>query len=107
MQTGILKIISTPLPEPAAETVLSFRPYIDYLKKRKDETDCHKSRVFNYVVEQFEQHPELLNGIDVENVHKYSEQLLLIYTTLSPVISEEDKHLWALSLPIRPVLFYS
>ena len=46
--------------EHGPETVLTFRPFIDYLRKRKDETNCHKSRFFSFVVEQFEKYPELL-----------------------------------------------
>lgn len=107
MQTRILSLISGPIPEPAPQAVLSFRPYIEYLKKRKDEANCHKSRVFSYVIEQFEQHPELLEGIDVNDVHRYSDQLQLIYTTLSPVVSDEEQHYWSLSVPIKPVIFYS
>ena len=54
--------------ERAPETVLTFRPFIEYLRKRRDETNCHKSRFFSFVIEQFEKHPELLQPIEVEKV---------------------------------------
>lgn len=93
--------------ERVPETVLSFRPFVEYLKKRKGETDCHKSRYFAYVVEQFEKAPELLRSIDVEKVKNYTDQLQLIYGTVSPIIENEESHRWALCLPLSPVVFYS
>ncbi|MEO5564681.1 MAG: GAF domain-containing protein, partial [Chitinophagaceae bacterium] len=92
---------------PAPEIVLSFRHFINYLKERRDGTECSKGRFFNYVVEQFEQHPELLGEIDVNEIQKYSEQLQLIYNTLSPIVEDEKLHRWALCMPLRPVIFYS
>ncbi len=93
--------------ERAPETVLSFRPFVEYLKKRKSEAVCHKSRYFAWVVEQFEKTPELLESIDLEQVKNYSEQLQLVYGTVSPIIEDEESHFWALSLPLTPVIFYS
>ncbi|HRO71840.1 MAG TPA: hypothetical protein PK951_15725, partial [Chitinophagaceae bacterium] len=62
---------------------------------------------FAWVVEQFEKTPELLESIDVEQVKNYSEQLQLVYGTVSPIIEDEESHFWALSLPLTPVIFYS
>ncbi len=93
--------------ERAPETVLSFRPFVEYLKNRKGQAVCHKSRYFSWVVEQFEKAPELLESIDVEQVKNYSEQLQLIYGTVSPIIEDEESHFWALALPLSPVIFYS
>ncbi len=89
------------------ETVLTFRPFIDYLKERRTEIDCHKSRFFNFVIEQFENNPELLKSIDLDDVKNYEQHLQLIYSTVSPIIENEESHGWALSLPLRPVIFYS
>ena len=46
MQTAILNMAQQTLLELVPETVLTFHPFIDYLRKRKDETTCHKSRFF-------------------------------------------------------------
>jgi len=89
------------------ETVLTFRPFIDYLRKRRDESNCHKSHFFSFVVEQFEKHPELLQPIDVEKIKEYAELMQLIYSMLSPIVEDEEVHRWALCLPLRPVVFYS
>ena len=44
MQTAILNMALQTLPGYMPETVLTFRPFIDYLRKRKDETTCHINR---------------------------------------------------------------
>ncbi len=107
MQTAILNMAQQVEFEHGPETVLTFRPFIDYLRKRKEETNCHKSRFFSFVVEQFEKHPELLEPIDVTDVKKHAELMQLIYSMLSPIVEDENIHRWALCLPLRPVVFYS
>ncbi len=107
MQTAVLNMAQHTTLERIPETILTFRPFIDYLKKRKTESDCHKSRFFNFVIEQFEKSPELLGSIDLENVKNYEQHLQLVYSTVSPIIENEESHRWALSLPLKPVVFYS
>jgi len=107
MNTTILNMAQQVEFEQAPETVLTFRPFIDYLQKRRAETNCHKSRFFSFVVEQFEKHPELLQPIEVEKVQEYAELMQLIYSMLSPIVEDEEVHRWALCLPMRPVVFYS
>lgn len=107
MQTEVLNMAQQVMLKRVPETALSFRPFVEYLKERIGETDCHKSRYFKYVVEQFEKTPELLQAVDVTNIKNYTDQLQLIYGTVSPIIENEETHRWALSLPLRPVVFYS
>jgi len=107
MHTGILNLAQQNLLNPAPETVLTFRHYINYLEKRRDESNCSKSRFFAFVIDQFHQHPELMEEVDLNDIQKYSEQLQLIYNTLAPVVEDEDLHRWALCLPLRPVVFYT
>ncbi|HKZ66502.1 MAG TPA: hypothetical protein VJ111_09120 [Chitinophagaceae bacterium] len=107
MQTAILNMAQQSLLEHVPETVLTFRPFIDHLKKRRDESACHKSHFFSFVIEQFEKNPELLQPIDVNEVGKYADLLQLIYSMVSPVIEDENQHRWALCLPLKPIVFYS
>ncbi|PZR22531.1 MAG: GAF domain-containing protein [Citrobacter freundii] len=107
MQAKVLDIVPVPFPPPMPEIVLSFGPFIEYLRKRKDQSDCHKSKFFSYVIEEFERHPELLKEMKPEDVEKYADQLQLIYLCLSPIVENEEDHYWAISMPIRPVLLYS
>src|SRR5690349_3066361 len=107
MQTAVLHMAQPAALEQSPETVLTFRPFVNYLKARKDETNCHKSRFFSFVIEQFEKNPELLKAVDIDKVKDYTDQLQLIYSMVSPVIEDEEKHRWALSMPLKPTIFYS
>ena len=107
MHTGVLNLTQQNLLNPAPETVLTFRHYINYLEKRRDESNCSKSRFFAFVIDQFHQHPELLEDVNLNDIQKYSEQLQLIYNTLAPVVEDEDLHRWALCMPLKPVVFYT
>ena len=107
MQSTILNMDQQVGDELGPETVLTFRPFIDHLRKRKEESNCHKSRFFAFVVEQFEKYPELLAPVDINKVKDYSELMQLIYSMLSPIVENEEHHRWALSLPLKPVVFYS
>ncbi|MGZ5220369.1 MAG: hypothetical protein ACXWC7_09825 [Chitinophagaceae bacterium] len=46
MQTALLHMDRQSLLERMPETVLTFRPFIDFLKRRREESTCHKSRFF-------------------------------------------------------------
>src|SRR5687768_912624 len=107
MQTAVLHMTQQAVSEQSPETILTFRPFVNYLKARKDETNCHKNRFFSFVVEQIEKSPELLKAVDINKVTDYADKMQLIYSMVSPVIQDEDKHRWALSLPLKPVIFYS
>jgi hypothetical protein len=106
MQTTVLNMSPQVAQEQFPETILTFRPFVNYLKNRKEESNCHKSRFFSFVVEQFEKNPELLKTVDIEKIKDYESHMQLIYSMVSPVIEDEDKHRWALCLPLKPVVFY-
>jgi len=105
MQTTILNI--SPTSNIDYGVALSFDPFIKYLKKRRDETTSQKAQFFGYVIDDFAKHPELSGNIEAETAEQYSEQLQLIYTTLTPILEDEDKQFWAMSMPMSPVLFFS
>jgi hypothetical protein len=107
MQAKILDIVPIPFPPPAPETVISFAPFVKYLKQRKEQSDCHKSKFFSYVIDEFEKNPELLGEVKPADIEKYTNQLQLIYLSLSPMVEDEENHFWGLSLPMRPVLMYT
>lgn len=87
--------------------VLGFKPFVDFLKNAKQVAGRQQCNFFEYVIGQFEQHPELLQGIAPEDAGKYEDVLHLIYHTLNPIIENEEKHSWALCMPGIPVIFYS
>lgn len=106
MQTSIINMAPTVVQEEFPQTVLTFKPFINFLKNRHDETSVHKNRFFSFVIEQFEKNPELLKPIAPEKIKDYPDHMQLIYSMVSPVIEDEEKHRWALCLPLKPLVFY-
>lgn len=106
MRTTVLNMNRRIMLDKMPETVLSFRPFIDYLKQRREEPGCQKDRFFSFVIEQFESEPGLMGPVDVEKVKAYERQLQLIYSTVSPIIEDENTHRWAICIPLQPVVFY-
>ncbi|MFT3705872.1 MAG: GAF domain-containing protein [Agriterribacter sp.] len=106
MQTTILNILPD-APVPAVKNILSFRPFVNYLKNRINNGSKQKSMFFDYVIESFEKHPELLQPIEVHETHKHEKLLQLAYNTLAPIIEDEEKQYRAFCVPLIPVIFYS
>ena len=112
MQNRIVEIASPSSLPHAPGRVLSFAPFVRHLEKRiveldqRNEADCMKTRFFHYVVEEFKKRPELISGIQLQDAAKYSQQLQLVYNTLSPIIEDEDEQYWSLNWVGSPVMFY-
>ncbi len=88
------------------ENQFSLRPFIAYLEKRIETEKTAKKNIFNYVLEQFRKFPELEEPLQAQNIPSYVPLFELIYTSLSPIISEESEHLWALSAPLTPAFYF-
>ncbi len=107
MHTTILDLASAYLQPSAAESILSFRPFLHYIKKLKEKSSGNKSRLLSYIIDKYEQHPELLGAVNMEFIKDHEPLLELIYSVLSPLVEDEELQYWALCMPLRPVIFYS
>ncbi|MEO6667985.1 MAG: hypothetical protein ABIN36_00830, partial [Ferruginibacter sp.] len=107
MHTDIIHILPENLTVPSCKRIISFRPFLDYIKAVRDKTNSHKKYFFQHVVEQFEQHPEILEAVDIEKIKDYKGLMELIYNSLSRMVEDEEVNHWALSVPMKPTIFYS
>lgn len=107
MQTAILNVAPDSNIGPGPESILTFRPFINHLKKRRDAASGHRSRFFSFIIDQFERYPQITEKPDINELKDHAELLQLIYNTLSAIIEDEDKNCWALSMPLHPSIFYS
>ncbi|ACU04682.1 MULTISPECIES: GAF domain-containing protein [Pedobacter] len=89
-----------------ADIKLSLRPFIEYVEKRAEEEKTVKVNFYKYILGQFNAYPELKDPIPAENAQRYSELFELIYTALSPIITDEKEQYWALGTPISPRFHY-
>src|SRR4051812_1604754 len=86
--------------------VLSFRTFIDFLKKSAVEADPVKAVICRAALDEFAKHPELAGEIPVTNAGKYQHLLEHIHALITPPLSSGRQELWGLSLPMTPYFFY-
>ncbi len=106
MKTEILdlKVVDNELV--LAQSTVSFSSFINYLKILAEGKSV-KSQVYESVIAQFESELAAGKELSVEESAKHKELLDLIYMILTPLVSSEETHLWALSTPIPSKIFYS
>lgn len=87
------------------DAVLSFKPFSDFLKRNVEaESTIVKRNFFNFLIQKFNEYPELEAAIKVEAVNKYTELLELIYSGMTGITGEEVY--WALATPDSRTVFY-
>jgi hypothetical protein len=85
---------------------LSFRRFIDYIKKRISDEKTIKKEYFEFVLAKLTADPAFLGNIDLKDIARFEEQLNLIYGIMLPPVADEKEVLWALSTPLDPKIFF-
>jgi hypothetical protein len=90
----------------AFDSNISFLPFINYLRKKSLGNNDTRSRIYNYLVGRFEAVPALLEPItEPALLDEHRDLLDLLGTTLFPVVSEEQKNIYTLSVPYQFSIF--
>src|SRR5882724_7896144 len=88
------------------ETILSFRPFIDFLRQSAEEAEPAKAAMLRAALGQFTKHPELMDTLPVTDAYRYPGILEQVRMLLTPALSGAKEDIWALSLPATPYIFY-
>lgn len=86
--------------------ILSFRSFIDFLKRNAVEADPVKAAICQAALSEFEQYPELSAEVPVAETGKYRRVLEQVHALITPPLSSGKEELWGLSLPMTPYFFY-
>ncbi|RFM28931.1 GAF domain-containing protein [Deminuibacter soli] len=108
MKAGMLHIDDVVIEQNnTIKTVVSFTKYIRFLQERIASEKGIKGTLYRFILRRFERHPELMQEeIDLSVLSQYSTLLELIQDTVSPLVKDDNKSLFGLSVPIAPQLFY-
>ncbi len=106
MQTGLSYLPENRQINELIETKISFGPFIAYLEGHIKNEETFKAKFYEFVLKEFHKEPFYNSSIRNEDIHQYTNYLELIYSVLSPVISDEKDFLWALSAPLSKNAFY-
>lgn len=107
MRSDIMNIRKTVDAPDLVKSVLSFRPFLQRLKKRIDEEKTLRKRFYKHIAESFDKAPALSGIIDPQTAAEYKDQLELVFACLAPLVSDEKRFMWALSTPVPRDIFYS
>lgn len=107
MHTNIIHISPADVSAPECNKVLSFRPFLEYIKSIHAKTNSHKKYFFAHVIEEFEKYPQLLKSANLDEMKNYEHLMELVYSSLSKMVEDEEVNFWALSIPMKPIIFYS
>jgi len=90
---------------PELKTTLSFRPFIEYLRRNAEQADPIKAAICRAALDQFLEYPDLKDQIPVEDAARYQPLLEQVYALITPAMPVGDENPWALSLPALPYFF--
>jgi hypothetical protein len=100
------KSIDGTLCDIGVDIQFSLRPFIDHIIRKTETERTAKVVFYQYILKKVKAHPELWHPIDPAQLQKYLPIFELIYTALTPLLTNERNHLWAIGKPVCPC-FYS
>ena len=109
MQTKILNLLygnEEVVAEEGLDIKLTLGPFNNYLEERVQGSGNIKSFFIESVLAQIKKYPELNEGLTLPKLMEHRELLDMIYAALSVSVEDEKDHLWALCVPITPLIFY-
>ena len=86
------------------ENVLSFDPLIQYLKERISRETTIKKHFFEFVLEKLQANPHLKEELTAAEMAQFKDELELVYCLVEPAFAEEEKTIWAISVPLDPLV---
>lgn len=87
------------------DSKISFLPFIDYLRKKSENTSDIRTGFFKYLIQKFEAEPQLLKPFTSTDVLNDNQDLLeLLTTSLFPLVSEKER-IFTLAVPYHYTIF--
>ncbi|SFE84390.1 hypothetical protein SAMN05518672_1118 [Chitinophaga sp. CF118] len=88
------------------DAAISFKPFMDHLEKRIAEEQTVKAAFYKDTLKLFKGRNVYDLEISLENIHQYEDLLEQMYLCLSAPMVGEHELAWALSFPMKPIVFY-
>jgi GAF domain-containing protein len=106
MQNSVVNIIKDLEGVARLDTQLSFRGFIGFLKARRLMKKTQKVKYLDFLVHHFEERLKGKDLLEPEEMQQYVDLLELMYGSIFPPIADERDNLWALGIPMKPVIIY-
>jgi hypothetical protein len=106
-KTKLLTADSSLLNElPCMDSKVSFGPFINYLKSKKETVTETRQKLYDYLVKKFEEEPGLLKPIENIDLIAGNCELMELATTCLFATVEDEKKSFALGVPYNFQVFY-
>lgn len=93
--------------EAAIVSSISFSHFFDFLKKKEESTDDVRGKFYRFILKKFAARPDLLEPFsDLERLEGTEELMHLVQSILFPLGNDEEKDMFALSVPFHFQLFH-
>jgi hypothetical protein len=106
MQNSVIHIIKHPEGGDQLDVGLTFRGFVRFLKKRRQQETSMKAKFLDFMIHHFEERLGDKVFLELEEMQQYDDLLELMYTCIFPAVADEKDSLWALSVPVTPTVFY-
>lgn len=106
MQTGIIDLSERMQFQFGLDTMICFKPFIDYLSECEKAEGSVKRKLYQRALSAFSDHRLYDQDIPLEEAAQYHELFELVYTCVTPALENEKKLSWGLCLPLKPTFYY-
>ena len=89
-----------------ADSSLSFKPFLNFLRNRRQNENPTKKRLFSYIINKFQSFDKGGEPISLDELQDYNEVLDLLFAALTDVTQDEQKLYWGLCMPMTSTMFY-
>jgi hypothetical protein len=88
------------------DSAISFKPFMDHLRKRAEEEQTVKATLYKATLDVFNKRNVYDLEIPLKDIYQYEELLEHMYMCLSTPMAAENELAWALCFPLQPNVFY-
>ncbi|KIC93502.1 GAF domain-containing protein [Flavihumibacter solisilvae] len=106
MQTGIVDMSERMQFQFDLDTMISFKPFIDYLGQCEMQEGSIKRELYQRALRAFSACKVYDQDIPLEAAAQYQELFEFVYACVTPTLESEKKLSWGLCLPLNPTFFY-
>jgi hypothetical protein len=93
--------------DPLINAAFSFRPFVEFLKKRELSVNGSSPDLYRYIISTLESHPELLEPVEeLSSLDRYYDLIQLTVSSLFAITNTVDHLYFHISVPYRFEIIY-
>lgn len=107
MTKDVIQLNPFATKENSVESFVSFKKFAEFLEEKVNTDKTMRVGFFRFVLGKIRAYPELIEGVSVTEIKKYTEVLELVSSVVFPLIEDENEMMFGLTNGISPQAFYA